>query len=104
MQFNRQLFGINRLRWAARGIRRASVYLTQLRRNARKRRTKLLRDVFGAGRSIHTVARALMGRRRLDEEELLPWRRELNVHRAEHAEVMAWASEWMLEHGVVAEE
>ena len=73
------------------------------RRNARTRRAQLLREVFRAGYGIRRIAQALMGRRRLDEEELLPWRRELNAHRMEEAEVRAWASDWMLEEALIAD-
>lgn len=78
--------------------------LTVLRRDARTRRSDILRDVFQAGRGLGTVVRALMARRRLDEEELLPWRLELATHREEADSIRAWASDWMLEEARVEEE
>ncbi|VDB87027.1 unnamed protein product [Peniophora sp. CBMAI 1063] len=100
-QHNREWFGVNRLRWARRGIHRACVMLTELRRNARTRRAQVVGNAFGAGAGILHVAQALMARRRLDEEELLPWRCALRDYREEEAEVRAWATNGMLAEAVI---
>lgn len=66
---------------ARRGMHRARVHLTRLRREARARREALVRNMFENGRELMDIARALVARRREDEQLLLRWRRLLHRYR-----------------------
>lgn len=72
---------------ARHGMHHARVHLTRLRRQARARREALVRDLSERGQDVMSVARALVARRREDEQLLLRWRRQLRRNRAMDSDV-----------------